>query len=414
MISHHKHLTLTTIFLVAGSLMPRPAFAGEVNNAGELTRDQDNVWFVGDDPVKYCIDSDPNFGFDRDGLRDLVREALADWAAFFRRYGLNQAAFGVGGTLSGSFPDGLRRKLSLTFHESTNCNRAEAPLLLTFGTTPAPITPSLAAAPNEVGAAIRTAYDHLTYRAQGYIWIKSSPTADVGEAGRAGFSWGLHRSALKHLLLHELGHVFGMRHGSVPVMRQDVADVIRDSVRWPSQESRLGRIETATDRYRYLIGETIDLCAESEEGGTFDIPEGSCGNFRLPDEILEHYSLAKSGHHKLLLRIAALDSLNLTLAPSGAPAVDFSIEADRDWKPGSARLGPGIYTSWLCDGCVSPQFFRAPLDLASDIRPFDGSIAMFGTKRAIVFDRGTFWRVFNPSAGTWWYPSGRAQGLSDR
>jgi hypothetical protein len=89
------------------------------------------------------------------------------------------------------------------------------------------------------GFAIRKTYDHEKYLNTGLIWIKNSKN----------------KSHVEHTLLHELGHIFGMKHDSVYIMRTTMA------VEMETQEARAiqNKIESDSWPYRFTKGSSLKL-----------------------------------------------------------------------------------------------------------------------------------------------------------
>ncbi|MBK7961741.1 MAG: hypothetical protein IPK04_11425 [Bdellovibrionales bacterium] len=95
--------------------------------------------------------------------------------------------------------------------DSEACHQAlTSKILILFGAPNEVVKPFLSLATRVDGASIRTAYDHKNYRSGGIVWINELK----------GGGW----SQYQHMLLHEMGHTFGMKHDSCWVMTKDVAD----------------------------------------------------------------------------------------------------------------------------------------------------------------------------------------------
>lgn len=234
-----QNLIFLFLFLAAG-----PAFSsGFSTNGGTPSADQGNVWFLGEEPVEYCVESLRSEN--RSAAAAMVREAIDDWIAFFHKYELDQFSFGA---LAGK--PGL--KLALNFREVEKCTRPEHQIRFLFGVKTPEVERALETEVNAFGLALRRPYDHQTYRTGGQVYLR--------ELHFTG-------SRLKHLILHELGHVFGMEHDSVFVMDERVVDLVRGLT---NSYTELGKIESTTWPYRLQEKQRIDFSANGRKEGRYE------------------------------------------------------------------------------------------------------------------------------------------------
>jgi len=379
---------------------------GWSGNGGDLLQDQDNAWFIGDQEIEYCIERDDSFPWDLQRLSGLVTESLHDWKTFFTTYRIDKYYLGQPGTLGGLFPDGKLRGLTLNFKQVEHCNAFKQQIRFLFGTRTPEIEQFRAAKGDALGFALRPAYDHETYRNGGFVWISSI------EDERA-LDWNAHPALLKHLLLHELGHVFGMRHDSVFVMSSTVSSEIMSRFRDPAErlERYYGRIEHPTWPYRFQDGSIVELT--HDQGGAMGIPAGYRSNLTLPQELLRSLGLHIDGYHALRLRyLSSRQVIIIEIDDSMAGLLKFEVTARGylSWK--GYDNGPGIYTNWLCE--AGKQFFaRIGLDLGDEILPFEGvwkvgnkvypiTIGMEPKSLLGVRRSGVAFRVYLGEEQKWW------------
>ena len=209
-------LILLPLFLF-GSL----ATAGvKDGNSGGFGGSDDTVWFTGDQTVEYCITRLNRYPLTDDELSELVRASLAQWLSFFSKYGLSDEI---------QYSDGARRvkvRMAAHFTESQECSSPSHQLEFVFGDLNSfrglsqtagvkHLRRNPALLENLFGAAVP--YQHsvaTTPRRGGVVWVDAFST---------------NANTIQHLLLHEIGHVFGMRHDSVFVMKRNVVQYLIDA-----------------------------------------------------------------------------------------------------------------------------------------------------------------------------------------
>ena len=338
---------------------------GWSGNGGDLLQDQDNAWFIGNETVEYCIERGDDFPLNFEELRNLVTESLHDWVNFFSAYGIDQRVLGRPGTLGGLFPNGQIYSLSLKFKQVEHCNALRQQVRFLFGTTTAIIDQFRLQKGDALGFAIRPAYNHDTYRNGGFIWIPGIET-------QAALNWLDHPLLLKHLLLHELGHLFGMRHDSVYVMSSTISAELINRLSFPVErlESDYGRIEHPAWPYRFQDGGLVDLT--HDQGGSMGIPPGYRSNLLMPAELRRSLHMQGDGYHRFQLRYLVNQQaivLEINDHLSGLHRFELPKLSHLSWK--GYDNGPGVYTKWLSNS-GEPFFARIGLDLGDDALPFEG------------------------------------------
>jgi hypothetical protein len=172
---------------------------GWSGNGGGPNRVQDNVWYLGQEPVRYCVKVAPLYPLSYTEAQSMMQRSLQAWQMFFQKYQIGHAR-----TPNPALQD---LAMSLRFVE-VSCSQA-AELEVHFGEENETIRLYREMHESDgLGLAVRRSYDHHTHRHQGYIWLQNF-TRDPRR--------------IEHMLLHELGHVFGMKHDTVFVMDGRVA-----------------------------------------------------------------------------------------------------------------------------------------------------------------------------------------------
>jgi hypothetical protein len=214
-----KQVLFNTIFTILFSTLlgASNANAGWVSSGGgELFGDAHNPWFVRNvTQVNYCIDlSMASFSADITTVRSTVTEAIQYWKNEFAK-----AAHGPG---IGQFELGTQ-----SFTE-VNCSDPSVLLRFQFGyETLSPQQIAFLGNPlNYIGVAIRTDYNEvgtLPLQGKGFIFVASDKGSNAYHGGKdstlTSQAWKNPR-LLKYVLLHELGHVFGMPHTGSGIMSE--------------------------------------------------------------------------------------------------------------------------------------------------------------------------------------------------
>ena len=181
-----------------------------VSSGGELIEDRQNPWWVRNTKtVRYCLTVDESsFSLSRTELGEMIRRALAYWRGEFTQtiHGVENAdefdrAFhflGVGTQEFTAVECGTGEDLRFQFGYGT-LSDAE----LSFLREPE----------HYIAASTRTEYNEVQLKGKGFVYLSS----DIG-VHRYGGANGIperawrNRASLYLVLLHELGHVFGVPH----------------------------------------------------------------------------------------------------------------------------------------------------------------------------------------------------------
>jgi len=179
------------------------SYAGWVSGGGQVVRDGNNPWFLENTQVvKYCITSSKEFSNLPTPVENLVEQSLKYWKEEFN-YSLRH---------SPGFEFGKIKIATQTFFK-VDCDE-NPDLALQFGVLNELQEQFLGDPKKFIGIAVRTDYDEVNLKAKGFIYFSpdSGPLRYLGEHLKDN-AWHLgYGGYLKRLVIHELGHVFGISH----------------------------------------------------------------------------------------------------------------------------------------------------------------------------------------------------------
>jgi hypothetical protein len=187
------------------------SFAGSITSSGgNILDDSANPWFLENTKdVHYCIEWDRGaFHADESQVRSSIAEAFDFWQRALRE---NQEDPPFPG--QDAEPYGRVRIGTQKFIREEECDDSTE-LRFQLGVLSPEQAKILADPRKYVGAAVRTSYDRINMRARGFIYLaadmgKLRPDAEIF----ARRPWeALSGFALKAVLRHEIGHIFGFSH----------------------------------------------------------------------------------------------------------------------------------------------------------------------------------------------------------
>lgn len=227
-----------------------------VSSGGELFKDANNPWFLKNTPtVKYCVQVDTSsFSASKEKVEGLIVKALAQWQKDFVLWKVSPTSGGIG---------------TQNFIKS-ECS-ADTPLVfkLGYGTLSADDLEYLSSAQQYVSIAVRTDYDEEQLRGRGFIYIGSDrgPARFEGRADLVDAPWQ-YDGLLYRVLVHEIGHVFGVAHTGEGLM----------SAQFPEQ---------------ILMRRYYEKFAKVEDLGSFFFPQHEYHNCNITPESAEWLEMPK-------------------------------------------------------------------------------------------------------------------------
>jgi hypothetical protein len=392
---------------INGGSAPKVEGGATVGNGGgsENEAERDNPWFLGEGDVQYCIESSEDYPIQRSELETIVRSSFDDWINFFSRSGITKLLFGKD-TAGWEFPDHLTRPISLSYKLSTTCPSSGDYVRFLFGIKlPAVDTFLRSTIEPDVGAAIRPPWNHQSYRTGGTVWISS---------------FTHNTSAIKHVVLHEVGHILGMRHGSVFVMLPTMGQHLKNLM--ASYPDYLGKIEVPVWRRFVSSGDEVD-CYDARRGGgspydtmnQFGPAQGYLKNTVLPGWLRSGMQLSDDGSHTMKLRYDSLgppaDAQNhftLSISKWDSTTLKFKGEfGKREWRAELERFLPRVFTTWYQMLPRGPYTWQGPIGFAPEESPVifaKGSFDIFGKKFPAVIDAsgGIRLQICSPDGQQWW------------
>lgn len=191
-------------------------------NGGETTDPKrGSAWFAEDTKhsvsgkaqkkvVQYCIIASPDFPITIAILKPKVQTAVSEWIRYLKTHRV--------------FEDGaFEKRLTLDWVESQSCDHSD--LKFSFGESD-PATEVASRNLNQPWSmALRTSYDAENTWSKGVVWF-AKPGIYTETSGATYPNWNLSFS-IEALLLHEIGHVFGVGHVDGTIMAEDIVSSVK-------------------------------------------------------------------------------------------------------------------------------------------------------------------------------------------
>jgi hypothetical protein len=189
-------------WLLIGTFLAGTAWAGGwTSGGGHLFSDEQNPWFVANTyQVNYCILLDEsNFGKTREQAKAAIVKAVDYWKKQFRK--VEPWPFGD-----------IKVFLGTQQFVEKDCAAANIDVTFQFGVLNDAQKAFVMAPKSTVGISVRTGYDKKLLKGRGFVYIapKQGPLA-LEDHDVVSDPW-FQDKALVLILIHELGHVFGMPH----------------------------------------------------------------------------------------------------------------------------------------------------------------------------------------------------------
>jgi len=211
-----------------------PASGGMTGSGGDIIYSEHNPWFIGPQPVRWCLDLRSDVSLDQEKARTLILKAIRDWQSTLRS---------VRDPYLVTYK--VEERVSLSFVE-VSCAASTELRFQIGGESPHLYQGDQA---HSVAYAKRVSYDETKRRARGVVWLapdkgmtalKALPILhflslphrpDTNSLRKPEENFWARDSTFYNVILHELGHVFGVQHQSTGVMGADVPykEIISDS-----------------------------------------------------------------------------------------------------------------------------------------------------------------------------------------
>lgn len=253
---------------------------GEITSSGgEFITTEHNPWFVGEKPVSYCIKSSSNFSVGESTLKKVVKDSIEDWVGTLKAFETYPTYF--------SLPDGKEKNLSLVFNEET-CQK-DTELWFYFGDYNEDIKTILKTRSRYTAAFAghKPIKDKNGRAEKAYIWLVPDKGLNQYLGPKKTPRFWSEPNTLKAVLIHEMGHMFGLRHFDDGVMNEgfpafsithgarDVTSRTLINHKWPNIDKKICNLQTpiSDEVARNLLETNLvilwDICLESIKEGQY-------------------------------------------------------------------------------------------------------------------------------------------------
>ncbi len=195
------------------------AFAGWTSGGGEILKDAQNPWFMpyNTPVVKYCIEIDEkNFGATREQAKKAIDTALGFWKKQFQSV--------ASAIVTPEY------KFILAQHQFNEVTCSDATdIKFQFGTLDGAQFAYFKDPTKMVASAVRTDYDTKQLRGRGFVYVSpDSGPLKIQSTEVTANPWSKKDGALLvPVLIHELGHVFGISHNpDIFLMKEDFPETL--------------------------------------------------------------------------------------------------------------------------------------------------------------------------------------------
>lgn len=210
---------MRSFILIAALMFSVNSYSGWSSGGGELIGDTQNPWFVKNTKeIKYCVEIDEaNFGQTRAISEQRIENAIQYWKKEFAGHSLN-----------------LQLKVASQSFVKGSCS-TDTGLRFQFGVLTEEQKEKMGDISRIIGVAVRTDYDKENLRGKGFIYIAPSRgPLKIESEEIVAEPWAQYDGELLELILiHEMGHVFGLPHitGSA-LMAADSVESILNNKSW--------------------------------------------------------------------------------------------------------------------------------------------------------------------------------------
>jgi hypothetical protein len=398
---------------------------GWTGNGGGFGEVSNNIWFIGQTEIPYCIQTSPDYPFSKKNVEEVIIKSLTKWKNFFKKYDLLKnklvGDYEFDKLNNIKFLDGKNRGINFNFVKKEKCeSQSGNELQFLFGLENEVITNyKKFSMDHPFGLAVRESYNHADFTHKGIVWIDKF-TKDEKE--------------LKHIVLHELGHVFGMKHNSVYVMDEKVAELLTKNRKF--QSSYLGNIESDSWIYDLKKGSSVVLTSakgrrmHSRRRNVLRRADKICEketyqlNSKLPRFVRKELLIPAIGCHEIVLKLendtraypmmnnrrgrhrrkAKAFNLKINLDNGYSTGLNGSFKRTEGQRP--EMKGPGVMTKVIFDKGDRKKklIHKLTLEKTASKFPLTGNFILNNQfiPAKISSSKGLVIELNFPRTGRWW------------
>lgn len=267
--------TLVAVSCGKGSTVAGKTNGAWISSGGELFKDSNNPWFIRNTPeVRYCVQFDhAGISTSEETATRILRMAIDYWKAELGKFQKDQ-------TGSANFP---WLGIGIQDFVRTDCDgKQQLAFKFGFGTLDENEILYLKNPLQYASLAVRTEYDRENLRGRGFIFVASDrgPNRYEGDTELIEEPWQ-HDGLLYRILIHELGHVFGIPHIGDGIMSAQFPEHILKK-KYYEHYKKLSAAEVGEF---FFLPEAFANCQLTDEAkGWFKIPsDWKCLYFRISE-----------------------------------------------------------------------------------------------------------------------------------
>ena len=196
---------------------------GEVGNGSDHHPEEyQSAWFLGKSrTIHACLSMSPSFGIDMATAAHSIHSAFSQWIDYVH----DHQVLRVNDRQNELFAQGND---DWAYAESLEVNQfctGTEDLHIYLGVENEEVRAGEAEFSDPLAFTKRIKFDQLKGWSKGVLWVRNS--ASGNSVGIPFPDWGTPHS-LDYVLLHEMGHIFGNPHVPETIMREEIADYLRD------------------------------------------------------------------------------------------------------------------------------------------------------------------------------------------
>ena len=227
-----------------------------------------DAWVLGDkNKINYCYNLALDFGVDSHIAENEIKAALDVWKTYITAKKINES-------LESSFHQGhnssdpVQIEKSKSFHLSINsnllphCDGSEN-IKFYLGYEDSNISALKAAYFNPTAFAHRSQFDSMTGVGQGVIWLAKQKA--LGPEKGDYPNWSL-KNRLRGVLIHELGHFYGVGHIDGTIMQEDMFGLLLSSNWTTENQAAIEYKMSHIDHEKELYYTNVDANEHTYEG----------------------------------------------------------------------------------------------------------------------------------------------------